>query len=141
MRYLLSLGHRRIAHITTGEPSTTVRERKQGYLDALRQAGITPKPEWIYVGSGVAAPGMAHAIEQFFNLNEPPTAVFALNDALAHYFITDAEAAGYSVPDRVSVVGFDDVERFSPRPAMLTTMHQPFDRIGRLAVSPLSRAG
>ncbi len=137
VRYLMSIGHTRIAHITTAEQSTTVRERKQGYLDALRSGGIVPKPEWMHIRTGIIISDMVPAVRQFFGLAEPPTAVFTLNDALAHYFIAEAESAGHLVPDTLSVLGFDNLEQYSPRPAMLTTMHQPFDRIGRRAAGLL----
>ena len=84
-------------------------------------------------------PNVRPAVRQFFEMTEPPTALFAMNDALAHYFIVEAEAAGGRVPDTISVIGFDDLERYSPRPALLTTIHQPFDRIGSRAAGLLIR--
>ncbi len=133
VRYLLSLGHRRIAHITSTDPSITISERRAGYLQEMRRSGITPKDEWIYEVAVELDPDLSAAVKQFMSLPEPPTAVFAVNDALAHYFIVEAERAGFSVPGSISVVGFDDLERDLPRPALLTTMHQPFDRIGQRA--------
>jgi len=139
VNHLLSLGHQRIGHFTSTEPTTAVLERKAGYDAALRAAGILPRPEWVYMTPDGVTPSARPAIEQFFGLADPPTAVFAMNDALAHYFIGAAEARGLRVPENVSVVGFDDLERYSPRPAMLTTMHQPFDQVGRRAASLLLR--
>jgi len=139
VNYLISLGHRRIAYLTSSEPTTAVVARKCGYLEALRVAGITPRPEWIYDSAGGTLPYLKPAVEQFFGSAEPPSVVFTLNDALAHYFIIEAEAAGYAVPNCVSVMGFDDLERYLPRPALLTTMHQPFDRIGQQATQLLLR--
>ena len=49
------------------------------------------------------------------------------------------EAHGRRVPQDVSVIGFDDVERYSPRPALLTTMQQPFERVGQRATEILLR--
>src|SRR5262249_43280907 len=54
-------------------------------------------------------------------------------------FIAELEARGRRVPEAMSVIGFDDLERFSPRPALLTTVHQPFELIGRRAVELLVR--
>jgi DNA-binding LacI/PurR family transcriptional regulator len=131
IRYLLDLGHRRIAHLTSRDAITTVQHREQGYREALHAAGITPRPEWVYRGETPA--DMHAALDQFFALDEPPTAVFALNDDWAHLLIAAAETRGLHVPDDLSVVGFDNYERYSPRPPLLTTQHQPFDEVGRRA--------
>jgi DNA-binding LacI/PurR family transcriptional regulator len=139
VQYLQKLGHRRIAHLTTTEQTSAVVQRQVGYRDALRAAGTTPRPEWIYQAAEVMSPDLAPAVRQFFGSPEPPTALFAMNDALAHLFIAAAEAAGHRVPADLSVIGFDDLERYSPRPALLTTLHQPFDRIGSRAVQLLAR--
>lgn len=139
VQYLLELGHRRIAHLTSTEQTTAVLQRKQGYQEALRLAGILPRPEWIYTVEEGVSPNVRPAVDHFLGQKEPPTAVFAMNDALAHYFIVEAEARGFAVPGAISVMGFDDLERYSPRPALLTTLHQPFDLVGRRAARLLLR--
>jgi len=137
VEHLLSLGHRRIAHITSTEQWTSVLERRDGYREAMHAAGITPMPEWTVIIPELKMQDLRPAVEQLMGLAEPPTAVFAMNDALAHYFVAELETAGFRVPADISVVGFDDLERYSPRPAMLTTMHQPFDKIGKRAAELL----
>jgi DNA-binding LacI/PurR family transcriptional regulator len=135
--YLYRLGHRRIAHLTADVPNTAVRERLAAYRDALAAFGITPRPEWIWLetyGSDIR-----RAVDHFFSIAERPTALFAINDSVAHHFIAIAEAVGKRVPDDLSVIGFDDLERHSPRPALLTTLHQPFENIGRRAMEILLR--
>jgi DNA-binding LacI/PurR family transcriptional regulator len=139
VRYLLALGHRRIAHLSIADSTSPVRQRAEGYREALRFAGVEPRPEWTYVVEAAWPPVVGPAVEQFFSLAEPPTALFALEDSLAHYFIVEAEARGLKVPRDVSVIGFDDLERYSPRPALLTTLHQPFDQMGRRATRLILR--
>jgi DNA-binding LacI/PurR family transcriptional regulator len=137
VEYLLRLGHTRIAYLTNTDPAISVTERGRGYADALRNAGITPDPQLTFtvpVGENLGGSGL---LERFFAVPDPPTAVFAMNDSLAHRLIEGLEERGARVPGTLSVIGFDDLERFSPRPALLTTMHQPFDRIGQRAAELL----
>jgi DNA-binding LacI/PurR family transcriptional regulator len=134
VQHLLNLGHRRIAHLST-RPVWTVLERERGYREALQAAGITPPPEWVY--SANHEDDAEEALDQFLGLDEPPTAVFAVTDYWAHVLLTKAEARGYRVPQDLSIVGFDNVERYSLRPPILTTQYQPFDQIGSRAVQLL----
>ena len=70
---------------------------------------------------------------------DPVTAVFAVNDFLAHMLVNALEESGFHVPADVSVVGFDDIDRYSPRTPFLTTMRQPFEAIGERAANLLLR--
>ncbi len=139
VEYLRHLGHRRIAHLSTDEQTTAVAERLAAYSQAMLAGDTPPKPEWVFHVSHDDTKDVAPACDHYFSLPEPPTAVVAMNDALAHYFITECQARGKSVPEDISVIGYDDVERHSPRPALLTTLHQPFDKMGRRAVELLLR--
>ena len=133
VNYLIKLGHTRIGFLTSTEETTAVMERRDGYLQALELAGITHHPDWIAAVSSKDPTLVGPAVEKLLNVSEPLTAVFALNDSKAHYFIAEIERRGLRVPEDISVVGFDDLERYSPRPALLTTMHQPFHSIGERA--------
>ena len=137
--YLRQLGHRRIAHLTTDEQATAVLERRAAYTQALRTAGIPPQPEWVFSVSHHNTTDVAPAYNHLFALSEPPTAVLAMNDALAYHFIAECQTRGRSVPEDLSVIGFDDLEKYSPRPALLTTLHQPFDKMGHRAADLLLR--
>jgi DNA-binding LacI/PurR family transcriptional regulator len=68
------------------------------------------------------------------NLPEAPTAVFAVNDHSARNLVRGARASGIAIPEELSVVGFDNAERWSVAPAFITTISQPFDEIGEEAV-------
>ena len=135
--YLRSLGHTKIAHLTTDESTTAVLERLKTYKEALLETCGSPHPEWIFTLSQDDPKDVRPAVDHFFSLENRPTAVCAMNDSLAHYFIAEVEARGMDVPGDISVIGFDDLERYSPRPALLTTLHQPFDKIGRRAADLL----
>ncbi len=110
-RHLLDLGHRRIAHIS-GDPDdelafTTHLDRRRGYREALRAAGVRPDPS-LDVESRFDVDGGARATEELLRRGDPPTAIFAACDEMAMGALTALRDAGLRVPDDVSVVGIDD---------------------------------
>jgi LacI family transcriptional regulator len=137
--YLLGLGHRRIAYLTTDEQVTTVAERKEGYREAFLAGGTFPPPELLYTVPVERQARMETAAAYFLSLPDPPTALVADNDLHAFAFIREVQARGRRVPEDISVIGFDDIECYSPHPAMLTTVHQPFFQIGQRAAELLLR--
>lgn len=135
--YLRGLGHRRIAHLTTDEQSTAVLQRRDAFAEAQILAGSLPDPNLMYAVPHANTAHVAPACDHFFGLANPPTAVLAMNDPLAYRFIAECGRRGIRVPEDISVVGFDDLEQHSPRPSLLTTLHQPFDKMGRRAAELL----
>jgi len=138
-QYLLGLGHTRIAHLTQDMPASSIRERVAGYQDALSTADRPGVSETLWVLPAETYPQcIEDFITWFLETNSPPTAVFAVNDQVAHTLVARLEARGKRVPEDLSVLGFDD-ELYSARPALLTTMRQPFERIGHRAAELLLR--
>lgn len=145
VEYLLSLGHRRIIHLTNGERVSTVKERENGYRKALRRARTEAVPEWILhpmntATDAEAAKARQVVYEKLLRLlagPEPPTAVFAVNDLEALYLIDYLKGKGISVPEHLSVIGVDGAERWRPGASYLSTMSQPFERIGETAAELL----
>jgi DNA-binding LacI/PurR family transcriptional regulator len=135
--YLLELGHTRIGYLALDEAdfTTTTYDRRIGYQEALQRCGLAD-PELIYMLDG---PAKVHPVDHFLGLKDPATAVFANNDEIAYGLIASMENRGLHVPEDLSIVGFDDIYRFSPRTARLTTMQQPFEQIGRRAMELLLR--
>lgn len=133
VEHLLALGHRRIAYIA-GNPGTgQSAERERGYVDALLAAGIAPDPALVVNGAFVQPGGYA-ATERLLGARIPPTAIFAANDEMAFGAIDAINSRGLTVPDDISVIGFDDIPTASCVFPKLTTMHQPFDAIAAYAV-------
>jgi LacI family transcriptional regulator len=133
--HLLSLGHRRIAHVA-GSPELGIsQERLGGYRDALAAAGIEPDPGLVAAGSFTEEGG--HAATRALLAAAEPTALFAANDLSAIGALSAIAEAGLEVPGDVSVVGFDDLRlsRFTTPP--LTTIHQPGLEIARRATALL----
>jgi DNA-binding LacI/PurR family transcriptional regulator len=132
--HLLSLGHRRIAHIG-GDPQQPLNfsapsDRRAGWMSAMRSAGIEPAPEHAAVSDFTASSGRL-AMEELLALPDPPTAVFAGSDEIAFGAMVAARAAGRGVPEDVSIVGVDDHDLAGL--AGLTTVAQPATEQGTLA--------
>ena len=133
-RHLLDLGHDRIAFVGDQEQDrfgfTSSERRHRGYVRALAAAGVTRRPGYERTGphGRDVARRHAHALLQ---LADPPTAVFAASDTQALGVLEAAAERGVSVPEQLSVVGFDDVDVAAH--AGLTTVRQPLVESGRRA--------
>jgi DNA-binding LacI/PurR family transcriptional regulator len=131
--YLVSLGHEDIAFIgdATDNPLgfTASDDREKGYRQVLARAGIELRPE--LVGHCPHDRVLARRVAQrLLSEKPPPTAVFASSDVQALGVLEAARGAGLSVPEDLSVVGFDDVEISAY--AGLTTVRQPLAESGRV---------
>lgn len=131
--HLISLGHRRIAHLRGRTDLESAHQREDGYRRALDAAGIPFDPALVVDGGyrTASTTGGAHAL---LDLAAPPTAVFAANDQSAIEMIRVAAARGLSVPQDLSVVGFDDVPEAAAHIPQLTTVRQPLTEMGAEAV-------
>lgn len=135
-KYLISLGHRRIACIAGPSPLTPSADRVRGYKRALAEAHI-PFDEQLVVPSTESYIGGEIAMTQLLNLDEPPTAVFAYNDVNAIGALRAIANAGLRVPQDISIVGFDDIPLASAVVPSLTTIAQPIAELGTLATELL----
>lgn len=134
-KHLLDLGHREIAMVT-GVDSECAAARLAGYHEAVRERGVTPRPEWIQTGD-FTYEGGRRAGERILGGAPLPTAVFAANDLEALAVIDVARSRGLRLPEELSIVGFDDsIQAISASPS-LTTVRQPFAEIGATAVQLL----
>lgn len=136
--HLISLGHRRIAIISGPSSHRCSRDRIAGYRSALEDAGIAFDPTLIRPGSFKQETGYEQACA-LLDLPEVPTAIFAGCDTQAMGAYSALRARGLSVPDSMSVVGFDDVAIASLVTPALTTVRQPLVEMGRVATTMLLR--
>jgi len=119
--YLLSLGHRRIAFFGGHLSASSCRQRRQGYLDALAGAGITPEPQWLVE----TAPTRLEAANQagaLFVRDPAPTAAVAYNDAVALGLMMGLASRGRRPGHDFAVIGFDDIPEASVSAPPLTTI-------------------
>ena len=114
------------------------RSGSSGYHAALAAAGVLPSDELVVEGDFERSSGFA-AANELLDLPDPPTAVFAANDNMAIGVLQAARERGISVPEDLSVVGFDDSEAAGVVTPTLTTVRQPLAELGRTAVSLLMR--
>lgn len=136
--HLISLGHRRIGIITGPSRGAESVDRLAGYHAALAAAGLPVATELV-ARADFTMHGGEDAARYLLSLPEPPSAIFAFNDNMAVGALRAAEAVGLTVPDDLSVVGFDDVALASVVTPALTTVRQPLEEMGRAAVVLLYR--
>ncbi len=136
--HLISLGHRRIAIISGPSDHRCSRDRIAGYRSALEDAGIAFDPTLVRPGGFKQETGYEQTCA-LLDLPEVPTAIFAGCDTQAMGVYSALRARGLSVPDSMSVVGFDDVAISSLVTPALTTVRQPLVEMGRVATTMLLR--
>lgn len=135
-RHLIKLGHQRIGCIIGPPLLALSKERLHGYRRALAGAGIKIDDTLVAVGDFDYASGY-QACRQLLHLPNPPTAIFACNDLMAVGAIYAINEAGLRVPADISIIGYDDIPitRYTVPP--LTTIAQPAQQTGRVAVEML----
>ncbi len=140
-RHLVDLGHRRIAFIGDDPRNafgfTSSTRRQEGYAEVLEAAGIEVDPALVRHGPHDRDVALALTAE-LLALPDPPTAIFASSDVQATGALEAARRAGRSVPDDLSVVGFDDIEISAY--LGLTTVRQPLFDSGALGARLLLEA-
>jgi LacI family transcriptional regulator len=136
VRHLISLGHRRIAHIAGPEPYLCSHDRLEGYRAALREAHLSLDPD-LEVTADFTKPGGQVGALRLFALPRPPTAIFAANDDTAYGVLSAARQCRLRVPDDVAIVGFDDAGPSAHTHPPLTTIRQPFFDVGKQAAKTL----
>jgi LacI family transcriptional regulator, galactose operon repressor len=136
VEHLLALGHRRIGFIFESEEVSTARDRHRGYLQALEAAGV-PLDLSLVVRSTVDPSGGLDGMRRLLALEQPPTAVFTVNNLVAVGAIEAVRANGLEVPDDVALVCFDDIEYASRLYPFLTVMAQPAETLGTLGTQLL----
>jgi len=132
--HLVSLGHERIAHIDGGA-SAVARDRRRGYRAAMRRHGLDAHVS-VVKGSFTDEGGYRGA-SRALALADPPTALFVVNDLAALGAMAAVADHGLTVPDDVSVLGYDGTRMAGLRALGLTTVAQPLDELGTRAAALL----
>jgi LacI family transcriptional regulator len=142
VEYLISLGHRRIAIIVGPKVYLSANDRLIGYKVALGEAEITIDTDLIRQGQFTEEEGIDSGYREtmaLLSLPNPPTAIFASNDTQAIGVYKALFERGISIPNQMSVIGFDDIPIAAQMLPPLTTVRQPLFEMGRVAVSMLQR--
>jgi len=134
---LINKGHTKIGHIIGHSNQGVSRLRYQGFLDALRSNQITVPPEYIEQGLFTVESGLI-AAKKMLSLEDKPTAIFAANDEMAAGALSAAHMNRISVPEQLSIVGFDDGHLARAVSPNLTTIRQPIQEMAELAIEILA---
>lgn len=138
--HLLQLGHRDIALLAGYEDSPAAPLRVQGYRDAHAAANVPLRSDRIFMAGWDIDAGYHGAMKLLDGVSpaERPTAIMCANDRLAVGVMLAAARLGLSVPDDLSVMGYDDETRIADTMVpSLTTMALPLREIGRAAMTTL----
>ena len=138
VKYLIDLGHRRIACIACGSGNVpSIEERILGYRQALFDAGIPLDEDLFCRQPGFSPPEGSEAMKQFLERPDPPTAVFGTVDEVAIGAMKYAKDIGRMVPEDISFVGVNDLDLTQLSDPPLTTVRIFRREMGRTAVRKL----
>jgi LacI family transcriptional regulator len=139
IRHLYDLGHRTIA-VMRGQPySSDSDARWQGIIEVARDFGLSIQPELtMQLEKDLTSPELGYpVVQQLLTHHRRFTAVISFNDIAAIGCIRALHDSGLRVPQDVSVVGFDDIKEAAFQTPSLTTIRQPLQKMGELAVELL----
>ncbi|MFH0838793.1 MAG: LacI family DNA-binding transcriptional regulator [Candidatus Omnitrophota bacterium] len=132
IKYLIGLGHSKIAIITGDLKNQSARTRLDGYKDALDEAQISLVDQYVML-SNWKREGARRATEELLKLSSRPTAIFAASDEMAYEAILVLRENKVRVPEDISIVGFDDSPFSTFSEIAITTMRQPVYDMAREA--------
>ena len=135
-KHLIENGHKYIGIIAGELTKTTAKTRYEGFIHAMKEAGLTVNPNWVMEGFFEPEDGY-ECMNKILSQDNLPTAVFCCNDVMALGAISAIGEKGLRVPEDISIIGYDNIHasRFYSPP--LTTVHQSKSRLGVQAVNLL----
>lgn len=136
VKRLIGMGHTRITMLTCESEETSTIQRRNGYLQAVNEAGLTPN---VCTTSIFCREQAATVMRNLIESEERPTAVFAVNNHMAYGAMDALRAAHLSVPEDMSLCCFDAIDSTGLMMPQLTSINQPADRFGAMAVGILLR--
>lgn len=138
-RHLLSHGHRRIAIITGTEGNFDAAERQRGYCTAMKESGAEIDQDLLATAAFSEASGY-EAARRLLMLANPPTAIFASNDAMAIGALSALRDAGIQIPEQVALAGFDDIPVCQYLTPTLTSVTVNIEGLGERAMETVLHA-
>lgn len=136
VNYLVSLGHKKIAHISGDLVTQAAAQRFEGYRKALDKNNIIFKEELVFK-TDYSRGQARQAAEALLKMKEPPSAVFVASDSMALEVMAVAREMAREIPRDLSIVGFDDNPSGLYGPVALTTVKQPLIKMAEESVKEL----
>lgn len=137
--FLISKGHRKIAFISGQSTSLLTKDRESGYRLAMKKAQMDIEDGWVVEGN-LSIEGAGKACRQLLNHPDRPTAIFCATDEMAFGCMHEISNQGLSIPQDISIMGFDDIRYASVMEPALTTVSQPARQIGERVAIRLLKA-
>jgi DNA-binding LacI/PurR family transcriptional regulator len=131
--HLIELGHKEIAILGESQKVSSSRERMRGFRQTMADAGLTFNENWLKICEYKVADGNINTLE-LLQADSRPSAIFACNDLLAVGALQAAKELRISVPSELSIISFDNTILASVTNPTLTTIAQPMEQMGKLAV-------
>jgi len=136
-KYLLDLGHRRIAYLSGPLHLSPCARVVKGYNQAMAEAGLPPEENLVVVSERTDIAAGCEGMLSILKISPQPTAMAAVSDVMAVGALDAARRYGIRVPDDFSIIGYDDIPMASVMTPPLTTVAQDRQALGRLAVQLL----
>ena len=144
-RDVIAAGHRRIAYVAGPDHYSVVGARLEGFLAALRAAGLAEEPDLIVRHGAFDYAAGETAARHLLALPSPPSAIICSSDDLAAGVVAEANRQGLQLPARLSVTGFDDTILASRLWPPLTVVRQPVEdmayRAAQCLIAALGKTG
>ena len=134
--HLIQLGHKRISMISGPRGDMTAEDRVTGYRLALASAGLTEDARLVHFGQFTRESGYRHC-RRLLMLTPRPSAIIAANNRIAAGAYEAISSLGLSIPQDISLVGFDDIPFVPALASRLTVFAQPDYEMGRLSAQLL----
>jgi LacI family transcriptional regulator len=138
LQHLKDLRHKKIGYIGGFAGLTISEHRVEAFMRALKRVGLVPRPEFIKVGNYRITGGMT-AMTELLSLKDRPTAVLAANDLTAIGGMRAAMKMGFSIPEDLSIIGFDDIELSDIVHPPLTTLRLSRHELATVFFAALER--
>lgn len=133
---LIDMGHKKIAFIGSTYTCMSAVKRERGYRKAMADAGLEIPEKYIFK-KDYEYPCGSEAFEQFWSLDDKPTAIFAISDLLAISVIKKAYEKGVKIGSELSVIGFDNISMSEMMIPSVSTVEQPCQEMGETVMAKL----
>jgi LacI family repressor for deo operon, udp, cdd, tsx, nupC, and nupG len=136
VKYFINAGHNRIAYIGQNNTFISSNLRESAYVETLKENNIPYRPEYVKKGSHSFDFGVT-SMQELLKLEERPTAAFVISDRIAAGCLRALAYSDVSVPDEMSIIGFDNIDISKMVTPPLSTVAQPMRQLGNMAIEML----